>query len=58
MTDAQLRARTRAAIKKEGLTALAKRLGIMPPTLQRFAFGVGATHSGTVALVRQRLETR
>ena len=57
MTDDKLRAAVKRAIDREGLVKLAKRLQIVPGTLQRFALG-GNSHRGTVAQIEKGLGRR
>lgn len=55
--DKALRAKVKAAIARDGLLKTAKRIGVQPPTLQRF-LNDGGTHRGTVALVERAFATR
>jgi hypothetical protein len=51
-----LRARARAALEKEGVTALSKRINVEPRTLILFAHGAVRSHPGTIAQIHAALE--
>jgi hypothetical protein len=48
-----LRAKVKAAIDRDGLLKTAARIGVQPPTLQRYLSKSGESHKGTVALVER-----
>lgn len=51
-----LRDKTKAAIERDGIGAVAAKVQVGPPTLWRFVSGVGRTHKGTVKLIEEALK--